>query len=84
SKSLAWFENSLITGVPWRYRGAGRRFYPGFLQLVAFMSMNMQRHQDAHRKLYDHLPKVIVDDESVSALDVSIKAQVINLMLDLK
>ncbi|NKL34718.1 polyhydroxyalkanoate depolymerase [Rhizobium sophorae] len=57
SKSLAWFENSLITGVPWRYRGAGRRVYPGFLQLVAFMSMNMQRHQDAHRKLYDHLAK---------------------------
>ncbi|NKL63737.1 polyhydroxyalkanoate depolymerase [Rhizobium leguminosarum] len=57
SKSLAWFENSLITAVPWRYRGAGRRVYPGFLQLVAFMSMNMERHQDAHRKLYDHLAK---------------------------
>ncbi len=29
-------------------------------------------------------PKIIVADESVSALDVSIKAQVINLMLDLQ
>ncbi len=57
SKSLAWFENSLISGVPWRYSGRGRRVYPGFLQLVAFMAMNMQRHQDAHRKLYDHLAK---------------------------
>ncbi|MBY5458434.1 polyhydroxyalkanoate depolymerase [Rhizobium leguminosarum] len=57
SKSLAWFENSLIAAVPWRYRGAGRRVYPGFLQLVAFMAMNMERHQGAHRKLYDHLAK---------------------------
>jgi polyhydroxyalkanoate depolymerase len=57
SKSLAWFENSLISGVPWRYAGGGRRVYPGFLQLLAFMAMNMERHQEAHRKLYDHLAK---------------------------
>jgi polyhydroxyalkanoate depolymerase len=57
SRSLAWFENSLISGVPWRHLGAGRRVYPGFLQLVAFMAMNLERHQDAHRKLYDHLSK---------------------------
>ncbi|MGM4984187.1 polyhydroxyalkanoate depolymerase [Rhizobium sp. 11_C7_N12_5] len=57
SKSLAWFENSLISNVPWRYSGGGRRVYPGFVQLVAFMAMNMQRHQDAHRKLYEHLAK---------------------------
>ena len=35
--------------------GGGRRVYPGFLQLVAFMAMNMDRHRTAHRKLYDHL-----------------------------
>jgi polyhydroxyalkanoate depolymerase len=52
---LSWFENSVITRVPPRYAGAGRKVYPGFLQLIAFMSMNMERHSNAHRKLYDHL-----------------------------
>ncbi|SMC70667.1 polyhydroxyalkanoate depolymerase [Rhizobium sp. RU36D] len=57
SKSLAWFEHSLISSVPWRFGGAGRRVYPGFLQLVAFMAMNMDRHKQAHKKLYEHLSK---------------------------
>jgi poly(3-hydroxybutyrate) depolymerase len=29
SKPIAWFERNLIARVPWRYRGAGRRVYPG-------------------------------------------------------
>lgn len=57
AKSLSWFETSVIARVPWRYGGAGRKVYPGFLQLVAFMAMNMDRHKTAHRKLYDHLAK---------------------------
>jgi poly(3-hydroxybutyrate) depolymerase len=56
-KSLAWFEHSVIAHVPWRYSGGGRRVYPGFLQLVAFMAMNMDRHRNAHKKLYEHLAK---------------------------
>jgi poly(3-hydroxybutyrate) depolymerase len=55
SKPYEWFEDNLITTVPWRYPGAGRRVYPGFLQLSAFMSMNMQRHGDQHRALYQYL-----------------------------
>lgn len=55
AKSLAWFENSVIHSVPSRHAGAGRRVYPGFIQLIAFMSMNMPRHTAAHRKLYMHL-----------------------------
>ena len=54
---MSWFENSLIATVPARHAGAGRRVYPGFLQLVAFMSMNMDRHQAAHRKLFEHLSR---------------------------
>lgn len=55
AKSLSWFENSVIHSVPKRYAGGGRKVYPGFLQLIAFMSMNMPRHTAAHRKLYAHL-----------------------------
>ena len=50
-----WFENNLIATVPMRYGGAGRRVYPGFVQLSAFMNMNMARHKQAHRTLYQHL-----------------------------
>jgi polyhydroxyalkanoate depolymerase len=57
SKPLSWFKSELITGVPMGFPGSGRRVYPGFLQLVAFMSMNMERHVEAHRKLYGHLAK---------------------------
>ncbi len=32
-----------------------RRVYPGFVQLAAFMAMNIERHVKAHRDLYDHL-----------------------------
>lgn len=55
AKSLAWFQHSVISTVPWRHKGGGRRVYPGFLQLTAFMAMNLERHRNAHKKLYDHL-----------------------------
>ncbi len=55
AKSLAWFQHSVISTVPWRHKGGGRRVYPGFLQLTAFMAMNVERHRNAHKKLYDHL-----------------------------
>ncbi|MAS03968.1 MAG: poly(3-hydroxybutyrate) depolymerase, partial [Ahrensia sp.] len=55
SKSLQWFQTSVISTVPARYPGGGRTVYPGFLQLFAFMAMNIDRHSTAHRKLYDHL-----------------------------
>jgi poly(3-hydroxybutyrate) depolymerase len=57
SRSIEWFEQNLIATVPLRYPGAFRRVYPGFVQLAAFMSMNVERHLKAHRELYDHLAK---------------------------
>jgi poly(3-hydroxybutyrate) depolymerase len=55
SRSIEWFERNLIAQVPVRYAGALRRVYPGFVQLAAFMGMNMERHLKAHRELYGHL-----------------------------
>jgi poly(3-hydroxybutyrate) depolymerase len=55
SKPIEWFEQNLIASVPFRYGGAMRRVYPGFVQLAAFMSMNLERHLKAHRELYDNL-----------------------------
>ncbi|WP_439815136.1 polyhydroxyalkanoate depolymerase [Zavarzinia sp. CC-PAN008] len=54
---IEWFEEKLISTVPARFAGAGRRVYPGFMQLTAFMSMNMKRHREAHRNLYRHLAR---------------------------
>jgi poly(3-hydroxybutyrate) depolymerase len=54
-KPIEWFEDNLISRVPWRYPGAMRRVYPGFLQLSAFMSMNLDRHKQAFRDLYRQL-----------------------------
>jgi poly(3-hydroxybutyrate) depolymerase len=55
SKPMEWFEQNLIARVPMRYPGAFRQVYPGFVQLAAFMTMNIERHLKAHRDLYDHL-----------------------------
>ena len=55
SRPIEWFERNLIASVPPRYPGAFRRVYPGFVQLAAFMSMNIERHLKAHRELYDNL-----------------------------
>jgi polyhydroxyalkanoate depolymerase len=57
SKPIEWFEQNLIATVPLRYPGAFRRVYPGFVQLAAFMSMNIERHLKAHRDLYDALTR---------------------------
>jgi len=55
SRPIDWFERHLIAKVPARYPGAGRRVYPGFVQLAAFMGMNLERHVKAHVDLYSHL-----------------------------
>ncbi len=48
SRPIDWFERHLISAVPCRYPGAFRHVYPGFVQLSAFLSMNLDRHINAH------------------------------------
>lgn len=80
SKSIDWFEKNLIARVPFRHDGAFRRVYPGFVQLAAFMSMNIDRHIKAHRELYDNLREGELDkakatkdfyDEYFAVLDLT-------------
>ncbi len=55
SKPITWFEQNLISHVPWPHKGFMRRVYPGFVQLSAFMSMNLERHQQSFEDMYRHL-----------------------------
>ncbi len=50
-----WFEKNLISHVPFPHAGHMRRVYPGFVQLGAFLSMNLERHLQQFRNLYQHL-----------------------------
>ncbi|MEQ1595734.1 MAG: polyhydroxyalkanoate depolymerase [Casimicrobium sp.] len=67
SKPMSWFEKNLISRVPLPHTGFGRRVYPGFVQLTAFMSMNMERHKKSFRDMY----QLLVNDEIDKAEAIS-------------
>ncbi len=62
-KGADWFRSNVIMQVPPPNLGAMRDVYPGFLQLGGFMTMNLDRHMNAHRELFWHL----VDGDGDSA-----------------
>lgn len=51
----SWFSQNVIATIPGNFPGAGRRVYPGFLQLAGFMSMNLGNHMMSHYELFKHL-----------------------------
>jgi poly(3-hydroxybutyrate) depolymerase len=61
-RSFSWFEQNVVATVPMIYPGAGRKVYPGFLQLAGFMTMNLGSHLVSHWEMFKHL--VVGDDES--------------------
>jgi poly(3-hydroxybutyrate) depolymerase len=79
-RGVAWFRKNVIVKVPWPNRGFGREVYPGFLQLSGFMTMNLDRHLDAHGELFWHLVRGDGDsaakhrdfyDEFLSVMDLT-------------
>ena len=57
NRGIDWFRSHVITKVPFPHPGFMRDVYPGFLQLHGFVSMNLDRHIEAHRNLFRHLVK---------------------------
>ena len=64
-RPFAWFEQTVIQDVPGIYPGAGRKVYPGYLQLSGFMSMNLANHMKSHWEMFKHL--VDGDEESADS-----------------
>ncbi|MES2954188.1 MAG: polyhydroxyalkanoate depolymerase [Pseudomonadota bacterium] len=65
SKPIEWFEKNLISHVPMPHAGYMRRVYPGFVQLSAFLSMNLDRHKKSFQDLYQHLVDGDIDKANV-------------------
>lgn len=79
-RDFKWFKDNMIMTVPFPHPGATRRVYPGFIQLTSFMTMNRDRHIDAHRQYYEDLVKGDGDsaakhrefyDEYLSVMDLT-------------
>ncbi|WP_293573466.1 polyhydroxyalkanoate depolymerase [Phaeobacter sp.] len=45
--TMGQLEETMIQQVGFKYKGVGRKVYPGLLQLSSFMSMNAERHTKA-------------------------------------
>ena len=78
-RPFTWFQKQMIYTVPPPYVGAGRKVYPGFVQLYSFMSMNADKHKEAHKRYFEDLVKGDGDsadkhrefyDEYLSVLDL--------------
>jgi len=54
-RGTEWFRRNVITKVPFPHPGVMRDVYPGFLQLNGFVSMNLDRHIEAHKNLFMNL-----------------------------
>jgi poly(3-hydroxybutyrate) depolymerase len=79
-RGTEWFRSHVITKVPFPNPGFMRDVYPGFLQLNGFVSMNLDRHIEAHKQLFLNLVRGDGDsahkhkefyDEYLAVMDLS-------------
>ena len=77
TRDIRWFEENLIDTVPWQHQGAGRRVYPGFVQLASFMSMNLDRHIGAHVRQFR---AIVTEDVEAEAAHNSFYAEYQSVM----
>lgn len=79
-RPFEWFARNMIYTTPAPYPGVLRRVYPGFVQLYSFLSMNQDRHLNAHYDYFNHLVEGDGDsaekhrkfyDEYLSVLDLT-------------
>src|SRR6266567_169124 len=79
-RGIDWFRRNVITKVPFPHPGFMRDVYPGFLQLNGFMTMNLDRHIEAHKDLFMHLVRADGDsaqkhrefyDEYLAVMDLA-------------
>ena len=57
ARSINWFEQNAVSVVPFPHAGVMRPVYPGFMQLTGFMTMNLEKHMNAHVDLFNDLVK---------------------------
>jgi poly(3-hydroxybutyrate) depolymerase len=62
-RDFSWFKDNLIYTVPPNHPGAGRKVYPGFLQHLAFVSMNPERHTQSH---WDYFLSLVKGDKETA------------------
>ena len=89
-KTFEWFNDNLIYKVPKGYKGEGRQVYPAFLQLNAFIQMNLGNHIEKHLNLYNTILNTGIGDEktelfydeylSVMDMDASFYLETIDLV----
>jgi poly(3-hydroxybutyrate) depolymerase len=79
-RGIDWFRRNVITKVPFPHPGLMRDVYPGFLQLNGFVTMNLDRHIEAHQNLFMHLVRADGDsaqkhrefyDEYLAVMDLA-------------
>lgn len=78
--TMGQLEQLMIQQVGFKYRGVGRKVYPGLLQLASFMSMNADRHAQAfidqitrvaRGEASDHDPHNRFYDEYLAVMDMT-------------